>query len=196
MLEQAIKKTSASLTANTPLPSPLQSPTVFSTSARDLHHFQLPPDTAGMATAKTRNVPIPATNQPSTQRSTPLPELTATPVTTFAHILPLTTINTTPVTLPSPKSDQPTSSQGTAYYRQQYQKRKERKEAAGKIHRKYTKLTDTRICRACGEQRVQPNHKNYFGNYFCQNTTTGSYEEWKNQFGEKYKRKTTSDKGN
>ncbi|KAK1887486.1 Platelet glycoprotein Ib alpha chain [Dissostichus eleginoides] len=83
--------------------------------------------------------------------------------------------------MPLPSATQAlTSSQSNVpYTTQQYRKRKEEREQSGTGKRKYVKKTDAILCKKYNKDRKPPAHLQYFGNWYCQESETQSYEDWR-----------------
>ena len=62
----------------------------------------------------------------------------------------------------------------TACYRNKVKQQKER----GERKREYTPRQGANLCRQCNEPKTGPNHRQYFGNWFCRSTATEKEEEW------------------
>lgn len=58
-------------------------------------------------------------------------------------------------------------------------KRKQEQELAGSKTRKYVRSSKPIVCGKCGKPRDPDVHKQYFGNWYCQETESVSYEQWK-----------------
>jgi hypothetical protein len=71
---------------------------------------------------------------------------------------------------------------------QSYRKRKHAEALAGEGPRRYKERTAPTICHKCGQERRAAGHRQYFGNWYCP-SMGGTYEQWREQFGDKYKRK-------
>lgn len=86
----------------------------------------------------------------------------------------------TPFTL---KSDaQPTASCHSVpvpYTTRYYWKRKLVKEKDGIYTRKYVRRSDAIQCRKCNKERIKSTHRQYYGNWYCQETETKPFAMWK-----------------
>lgn len=86
----------------------------------------------------------------------------------------------TPFTL---KSDaQPTASCHSVpvpYTTRYYWKRKLVKEKDGIYTRKYVRRSDAIQCRKCNKERIKSTHRQYYGNWYCQETETKPFAVWK-----------------
>ncbi len=78
-----------------------------------------------------------------------------------------------------PSAQTQTSSQDVPYSTQQYRKRKQEREQTGTVTRKYVRKTDVILCRKCNKERKPPSHLQYFGNWYCKESETQSYGEWR-----------------
>lgn len=178
------------------LPAVQKGPTLYSGSLAEPHLFVLPPNTAGEATLKKRPQPQGISQASTSCQGFPL--IKPAPPVSFPFTslgLPIVPgpsqvvfFNPPNISLPSaiPPS---TSSQDVPYSTQQYRKRKEEMEKTGTVKRKYKKKTDVVLCRKCKKDRKPPSHQQYFGNWFCQETDTQSFDEWRAILKEAYKKK-------
>ena len=75
-----------------------------------------------------------------------------------------------------------------------YQKRKlEKEEESGVKVRKYQRKEGAVVtCKMCGQNRVAPAHRQYFGNWHCQSTNTETFENWRDELKrtKQYKKKS------
>ncbi len=91
-----------------------------------------------------------------------------------------------------PSAQTQTSSQDVPYSTQQYRKRKQEREQTGTVTRKYVRKTDVILCRKCNKERKPPSHLQYFGNWYCKESETQSYGEWRAVLEERgYRKKKT-----
>ena len=61
-------------------------------------------------------------------------------------------------------------------------KRRHEEAASRPTHKKYRRLPDdkpTYTCKACGKIRDSASHRGHYGAWYCQNTATQSFEEWR-----------------
>ncbi len=94
-----------------------------------------------------------------------------------------------------PSAQTQTSSQAVPYSTQQYRKRKQEREQTGTVTRKYVRKTDVILCRKCSKERKPPSHLQYFGNWYCKESETQSYGEWRAVLEERgYRKKQTNRK--
>lgn len=80
--------------------------------------------------------------------------------------------------------EQPNPPQATPYTTQRHRIKKQKKEAEGQVFRAY-KPKSQAICKQCNKERIQPGHKQYFGNWFCSATASECYDEWVKKFKDK-----------
>ncbi|XP_026145603.1 uncharacterized protein LOC113120014 isoform X2 [Carassius auratus] len=64
---------------------------------------------------------------------------------------------------------------------QYYQKRKLVKEKDGICTRKYVRRSEAIQCRKCNKERVMSTHRQYFGNWYCEETETKPFAVWKDE---------------
>lgn len=179
------------------LPAMQKGPTLHSGNLAEPHLFILPPNTAGEAKLKGRPQPQ-AIYQPPPPRQG-LPVIAPAPLVSLPFIFPYVQLPTVPgpsqvmaapgtsqmfFNLPLPSAMPPstqTSSQAVPYTTQQYRKRKLEKErtGTGTVTRKYMKKTDVILCSKCKKERKPPSHRQYFGNWYCEESDTQSYGEWR-----------------
>ncbi|KAK5901446.1 hypothetical protein CgunFtcFv8_026315 [Champsocephalus gunnari] len=157
---------------------------LFPGSLAEPHAFVLPPNTAGEAKLQKRSQPVAISQVPPLPPYYALPFLAPTPPfsTQFMMVpsvqLPQMMLPNMP--LPSAAQAPLTSGQNNVpYTTQQYRKRKEEREQSGSAKRKYIKKTDTILCKKCNQDRKPPAHSQYFGNWYCQDSETQSYEDWR-----------------
>ncbi|KAK1888653.1 Halotolerance protein 9 [Dissostichus eleginoides] len=163
------------------------------------HTFVLPPNTAFEAKLQKRSQPVAISQVPPPPPYYALPFLAPTPPFSTPYMVPSVQLPQVPgpsqvvpgssqmmllnMPLPSamPSATQAlTSGQSNVpYTTQQYRKRKEEREQSGSGKRKYVKKTDTIICKKCNKDRKPPAHLQYFGNWYCQQPETQSYEDWR-----------------
>ncbi|KAH3712187.1 hypothetical protein DPMN_041979 [Dreissena polymorpha] len=70
------------------------------------------------------------------------------------------------------------------YTTQRYRKRKLEMEKEGITKRKYDRKK-VPVCKQCGQDRIPPDHVQYFMNWFCRSTATQSFEDWKTEIMKK-----------
>ncbi|KAL1265444.1 hypothetical protein QQF64_003471 [Cirrhinus molitorella] len=199
ILKQGIQASDAPMAGPENLPAAMQKgPALFSGNLAEPHLFVLPPNTAGEAKLKGRSQPQAIAQAPPSHQG--LPVIAPAPPISLPFILPsvqLPTViaanapaSTVPgasqvmffnIPLPSamPPSAQTQTSQAVPYSTQQYRKRKQEKEQTGIVTRKYVRKTDVILCKKCNKERKQPSHLQYFGNWFCEESETQSYDEWR-----------------
>ncbi|XP_056120612.1 uncharacterized protein LOC130097697 [Rhinichthys klamathensis goyatoka] len=191
ILKQGIQAPEAPMAGPENLPAAMQKgPTLCSSNLSEPHLFILPPNTAGEAKLKGRSQPQAIFQAPPSHQGLPVPIAPAPPVS-LPFILPPVQLPTVPGTsqvmffnlpLPSampPSAQTQTSSQPVPYSTQQYRKRKQKRESAGTVTRKYVRKTDVILCRKCNKERKPPTHLQYFGNWYCEESETKSYDEWR-----------------
>ena len=153
--------------------------------------YTLPENTAGQA--KVRGNPSQPVISPSPLQSqvqsmhlpvqlaqSPLTRLPQYPVLIMPPSAALSQVGSLP--MPEPQ----TMSRSRHYYL----KRKQEKELAGVTMRKYVRSLKPIVCGKCGQPRNAENHKQYFGNWYCQTKESVSYEEWReNQMKKGYGKK-------
>ncbi|XP_073719234.1 uncharacterized protein [Misgurnus anguillicaudatus] len=195
--KQGINFPDAPMAGPEKLPAALQKgPTLFSGSLAEPHLFVLPRNTAGEAKLKRRSQPPAITQAPPSHQRLPiiapaipvslpfiLPSLQLPTVVDTSSSVPGTSqVVFFNVPLPSampPSAQTQTSSQAVPYSTQQYRKRKQMREDTGTVTRKYVRKTDVILCRKCNKERKPPSHLQYFGNWYCKETETQSYAEWR-----------------
>lgn len=155
-----------------PIPLPLKKPATLTSGTDSPHIFHLPVNTAGQ-TKKVRRRLLPEP-KPSTSLShqdlvpiLPKPEIT----------LPSTSSGFTQPPFPAPSIQIP-------YSTKQYRKRKLEKQDAGVFVRGYTKMAEFKACGQCGKDSKSGDHKQYFGNVFCPEKCSTTYEEWRAKLAE------------
>ncbi|KAL3050137.1 hypothetical protein OYC64_012225 [Pagothenia borchgrevinki] len=84
-----------------------------------------------------------------------------------------------PSAMPSATQALTSGQSNVPYTTQQYRKRKEEREQSGSGKRKYVKKTDAIIYKNCNKDRKPPAHLQYFGNWYCKESETQSYEDWR-----------------
>ncbi|KAM3615231.1 uncharacterized protein V6R79_025287 [Siganus canaliculatus] len=198
ILKQGVQAPDAPLAGPERLPAAMQkSPDLYSENSAEAHIFILPPNTAGKAKLKGRLQPRPSSQAPPFHPALPAQTAPA-PVITLPFIL--TSGQLPAVAGPSQVMAAPGSSQVMAlnmplppplpqstqlhtssvpYTTQQYRKRKQERERSGTFTRKYVKKTDVILCKKCNKERRHPSHQQYFGNWYCEESETQSYSEWR-----------------
>ncbi|XP_073671681.1 uncharacterized protein [Paramisgurnus dabryanus] len=195
--KQGINFPDAPMAGPEKLPAALQKgPTLFPGSLAEPHLFVLPRNTAGEAKLKRRSQPPAISQAPPSHQKLPiiapaipvslpfiLPSLQLPTVVDTSSSVPGTSqVVFFNVPLPSampPSAQTQTSSQAVPYSTQQYRKRKQMREDTGTVTRKYVRKTDVILCRKCNKERKPPSHLQYFGNWYCKETETQSYAEWR-----------------
>ncbi|AWO96044.1 Hypothetical protein SMAX5B_006830 [Scophthalmus maximus] len=84
--------------------------------------------------------------------------------------------------LPLPSAIPPstvTQTQAVPYITQQYRQRRQESERTGTFKRKYERKTDVILCKKCLRERKPPSHLQYFGNWYCEESETQTYVEWR-----------------
>ncbi|XP_041859650.1 uncharacterized protein LOC121651452 [Melanotaenia boesemani] len=194
ILKQGIPAQQAPMAAPAKLPAALQKgqTVAFGTLAQP-HLFVLPPNTAGQAQLKER-----PQHQAPPQQFVFIQRAPPAPLPVMVPRLPAmpkpSNIANTPIYISIPPSS-PTQStpQAVPYTTQQYRRRKMEAEQAGISKRKYSKKTDIIVCSKCQKDRKPQTHRQYFGNWYCEETETQSYEEWralleKREYGKRKKK--------
>ncbi|KAI9533663.1 hypothetical protein NQZ68_021437 [Dissostichus eleginoides] len=164
-------------------------------SLAEPHTFVLPSNTPGEAKLQNRSQPVAISQVPPPPPYYALPFLAPTPPFSTPYMVPSVQVPQVPgpsqvvpgssqmmlLNMPLPSATQAlTSSQSNVpYTTQQYRKRKEEREQSGSGKRKYVKKTDAIICKNCNKDRKPPAHLQYFGNWYCKESETQSYEEWR-----------------
>ncbi|KAJ8247238.1 hypothetical protein COCON_G00234370 [Conger conger] len=121
--------------------------------SHQLHHYNMPANTAGQAKTKLRKIrPSPsatsAPKAPQLYKLLPKPAHVGSVPTALLH----TTVAISPV--PSPPAE-------------------------STLKRKYTRTVTTNLCRKCGQFRTgETGHSQYKGKMYCPKTETKSKEEW------------------
>ncbi len=215
ILKQGIQAPDAPMAGPEKLPAAMQKgPTLYSGNLAEPHLFVLPPNTAGEAKLKRRSQPQAISQAPPSHQGLPViaPTLPAPALpVSLPFLLPCVQLptasyssSTVPGTsqvmffnlpLPSampPSAQTQTSSQDVPYSTQQYRKRKQEREQTGTVTRKYVRKTDVILCRKCNKERKPPSHLQYFGNWYCKESETQSYGEWRAVLEERgYRKKKT-----
>lgn len=154
----------------------------------------MPANTAGQS-SNMRNVKNSAGQAKSNVRCVRpvLPINLHLPSTSFVVVNPH---ETAPV---SPRETAPVSTHGTPPASStpvpastlSYRKRKELEEKTGVVPtKKYKPRVGASQCSKCQADRTSATgHRQYFGNWFCPNTATETYEEWRARLAEKNYRK-------
>ena len=148
-----------------PLPLARERPTTLHTGTlQEKHQFHLPANTAGKS--HVRNVPqlLPKPQQPPS----------------------------TPFVVANSYGPAPVLSAPVPASTQSYRKRKEQEEKSAVVPTKrYKPRVGASKCSKCHADRTaDTGHKQYFGNWFCPNTASETYEEWRSRLAEKkYKKK-------
>ncbi|XP_057184274.1 ras-associated and pleckstrin homology domains-containing protein 1-like [Triplophysa rosa] len=153
ILKQGIQSPDAPMAAHEKLPAAMQKePTLYSGNLAEPHLFILPPNTAGEAKLKGRSQPQAISQAPPSHQGLPV----------IAPALPVFIL---------PSVQLPTL---------QYRKRKQkREEDTGTVTRQYVRKTDVILCKKCNNERKPPSHLQYFGNWYCRESETQSYDEWR-----------------
>ena len=164
-MEQGLPPVEVS-TSSEPLPpiTPLQPELLPVPLVQSPHEFRLPQNTVGQA--RVRN---PTTNIPQAAPLVPI-------IPRFPAMMPV------PLTFPQ----QPQSSP-IPFSTRSYRKKKREEELAGQAPKRYKERTGPSKCSKCGGERTGE-HKQYYGNWYCP-TSGETYEQWREKFGDKYKRK-------
>lgn len=162
MLEQGLPPPEASASTVENFPSPLHlAPSLLATPSHPIPHtFPLPTNTTGQASVRL-----------------PVPQLILMP-----------NIPTMPSTLPTSPSPVSTPPVHVPYSTKSYRKKKLQEEETGVLSTKrYRQRTGPATCSKCGQPRTG-DHKQFFGNWYCPKTSTETYEQWREKFGDKYKK--------
>jgi len=185
ILTQGLHAPDAPMTAPDRLPPALQKEQSLQRGSNDKPHvFNLPPNTAG--TAKIRSGPpipqmiLPPPLAPTSlavpgQPSRPLPVILPTPVSFQPIMLLVAPPGQTMPAAAAAAAAHPSVPYTTEYYR----KKKMEKEQMGMKSRKYVRKTEVIICKKCSKERKPPSHIQYFGNWFCEETATESFTDWR-----------------
>ena len=164
VLEQGITLPSTPMTAPTPLPAARTLPPEIPCGSAQQYQFTLPPNSAGAAKVmrRQRNNRQPA---PASPTFCPILPNLETPSTSTAH-LRNTTTSTTVTNLPIPAS--------TLCYR----RKREQQEREGTVVRKrYNRKAGT-TCMQCRKERLSETHKQYYGSWWCKETSDVNFDEW------------------
>jgi len=191
VLSQGIRFPELQITAQQSIAPPLSKPSSLPTgSVKDPYQFPSPPNTAGTAKIKRRRVsklPVEPRRVSPTQTTgtliPPLPTLYVGP-----HNIPLFMGAPLPqqssqTALQYPSQLSTSFGQGTSvpYTTQRYRRRKMEQEQEGIVQRKYVRKTDVVVCNKCKKDRKPPSHRQYFGNWFCQDSSPVTFDEWKHE---------------
>lgn len=180
ILTRGLHAPDAQMTAPDRLPPALQKEQNQQRGSNDRPRvFNLPSNTVG--TAKIRSGPpipqmiLPPPLAPTSlaepgQPSRPLPVILPTPVS-FPPIM----LIVAPSGQTMPAAAQPSVPYTTEYYR----KKKQEREQMGMKSRKYVQKTEVIICKKCSKERKPPSHLQYFGNWYCEETATESFTDWR-----------------
>ncbi|KAJ4921774.1 hypothetical protein JOQ06_025942, partial [Pogonophryne albipinna] len=169
---------------------------LFPGSLAEPHTFVLPPNTGCEAKLQKRSQPVAISQVPPPPPYYALPFLAPTPPFSTPYMMvPSVQLPQVPgpsqvvpgssqmmlLNMPLPLVTQAlTSGQSNVpYTTQQNRERKEEREQSGSGKRKYVKKTDAIICKKCNKDRKPPAHLQYFGNWYCQESETQSYEDWR-----------------
>nr|XP_034304497.1 uncharacterized protein LOC105331633 [Crassostrea gigas] len=183
VLSQGIEISDPPVTAPQPLPPPLSKPATLLTSSAPAHRYQLPPNTAGQSHVRIRSphrMPSPQM-MPSPPRIIRHPVIAPGPVQ-YRYVLTQVPPNQTPQpAIPQYQEPEftaqalsPLVSGSTACYRRKVEKRKR----MGEYVRQYKPRRGPSQCSQCKKPKVAPSHRQYFGNWYCEETTGESYEDW------------------
>ena len=175
VLKQGINLPSPVASTNTTLPQPRECPESLNTGVnQEKLTFNLPVNTAGQVSVR-------KVTRPSV--SPKLPQLHSANVIVVSPSGPVTA---TPVAIAVPSVPIPASTQS-------YRKRKEEEAKASAVPLKtYRPRTGASQCSKCQKHRTSPTgHHQYFGNWFCPQTATETYEAWRAhlQTEKQYKKK-------
>ena len=157
-----------------PLPPSRKLPPSLDTGVdQEKHHFDMPANTAGQSTNQRSNVPKSA-GQSNVRRSVPLLPNLQLPSPSF-------------VVVNRPYGPAPVISAPVPASTLSYRKRKEHEEKTGVVPTKrYKARVGASQCSKCQADRTPATgHKQYFGNWFCPNTATETYEEWRVRMADK-----------
>lgn len=152
---------------SSPLPPPRNLSHSLDTGDQEKHQYVLPANTAGQS--KLRSILI-------LPNPVPLPPQPLMPVAPYAQLQ----ASAIP---PIPASTQ------------SYRKRKDEEEKLSVVPTKrYKPREGFSKCSKCQSDRTPATgHKQYFGNWFCPNTSTETYEQWRARLAEKkYKKKNVN----
>lgn len=176
VLQQGITLPSPPLSTSEPLPLPNELPSSLTKGTKpDDHVFTLPPNTAGQSKVR-RPVILP---KPSTQPSSP----------SYVMVIQPSSSSQTHTLTAASSSHQASSSSSIPASTTSYRKRRQERELAGEHVKKYKERSGPSKCSKCGEDRTG-GHKQYYGNWFCPNTSKQSEEEWRTSLAAKgYKKK-------
>ena len=176
VLKQGINLPAPVASSNTTLPQPRERPESLNTGVnQEKHTFNLPVNTAGQASVR------------KVTRPSVLPKLPQLHSANVMVLSPSGPVTTTPVAIAVPAEPIPASTQS-------YRKRKEEEAKASAVPlKKYRPTTGASQCSKCQKDRTSATgHHQYFGNWFCPQTTTETYEGWRArlQTEKEYKKKT------
>lgn len=183
VLSQGIEISDPPVTAPQPLPPPLSKPATLLTSSAPAHRYQLTPNTAGQSRVRIRSL----SRMPSPQMMPSPPRIIRHPVIApgpvqYRYVLTQVPPNQTPQpAIPQYQEPEftaqalsPLVSGSTACYRRKVEKRKR----MGEYVRQYKPRRGPSQCSQCKKPKVAPSHRQYFGNWYCEETTGESYEDW------------------
>lgn len=174
-MKQGITLPIQAASTSDPLPVPKEPPPAVTVAeVADPHVFTLPPNTAGQGKSHQQRQAMPP-QPPPTQD----PGMHAHPLVPLVLPSPLGIIQLpgasamVPVPMPSavPFSTIPASTQS-------YRKRTGERMATGRQTKKYKSRSGPIKCSKCGKERSK-GHKQYFGNWYCPDTSTQKEEEWR-----------------
>ncbi|XP_047187902.1 uncharacterized protein LOC118310714 isoform X2 [Scophthalmus maximus] len=178
--------------------APLKKKPLHSGSLAVPHNFILSRNTAGKAKLKGTLQPLAISQALPPPSNQCYPVIAPAPSSSLTFILPSVQIPTVPgpsrmmaapgtsqmvyFNLPLPSTSPPSTetwTQALPYTTQRYRKRKLESERTGAFKRKYQKKTDVILCKKCQKERKPPSHLQYFGNWYCEDSETQTYVDWR-----------------
>lgn len=175
VLEQGITLPKPSMTAPCPLPAPLTRPTELVSGTSERHQFVLPTNAAGTANTVRRQRAVLLKPPVAVLSSYSLSAAQFPPGAVF--------ISTPPVdTVPAAEPELPRSTMA-------YRRKRIQAELQGSVRRQRYNRKEGTICRQCGQQRLAESHRQYYGNWWCRETSHVTFEEWVDRLKEQGKGK-------
>lgn len=152
------------MTAPDALPAALPRPPTLPIGSTEEHQLHLPTNAAGAA--KTRRKRVTKPNQLVTFLPSHVP------------VLPMPS-------LPASLSQPPPSAPEVPASMMSYRRKRLQKEREGHVQRqRYNRKSGT-TCKQCNKERLPENHRQYFGNWWCQEKAEQTHEDWMEKLREK-----------
>lgn len=205
LLSQGIEVSDPPVTTSQPIPPAASAPSSLSVIPNAApFQFHLPPNTAGQSKLRIRSPPPPKPQSLSLGNPGSQPIVLPCPLSQPSHLLyhhgvgpqkfePGTKVIYVQVPVQQnltsdfniPVSQQSTPSSSTPRSTAWYQRKKEGQMKEGQNVRRYKKRKEVTTCSKCKKDRLPETHHQHFGNWYCQETATETFEEWKARMVEK-----------